>query len=396
MPERLRVLCLDMETGLGGSSRSLLQSLIHMDRRRVAVEVWRGARSPIEKQLDAHGIPWRIPAGLPKVKAVRRPSRNLVILSRALIDFWRFRSELATLAGDAGRRFDIVHFNLDSMTAVAAWLRRQVRTPMTMHLRSILPTNSFARWQAATIGKTMTRLVAISENERDNLLSLAPQAPAPRVVYNIVDVPSDLPTPLPEIPGDGRFTVASLSNFVWARGTDRLIDVAAELAGRGRRDIRFVIAGTIELSGYLPGQLGRIAERGGTLRDYAADRGVDDMFVFLGHVAEPERVLAACDVLVKPTREANPWGRDILEAMAYGKPVLSVGIYNRFVETDVTGLLQSEFNVIELAQSLIRLADDRAGCRRLGQNGKERVAQLCSGSARAADLLAIWEDAAGR
>ena len=31
-------------------------------------------------------------------------------------------------------------------------------------------------------------------------------------------------------------------------------------------------------------------------------------------------MVAAADVLLKPTREDNPWGRDILEAMAQAEP----------------------------------------------------------------------------
>ena len=39
------------------------------------------------------------------------------------------------------------------------------------------------------------------------------------------------------------------------------------------------------------------------------------MFVFLGHVSEPERVLAGCNVLARLSRENNPWGRDVIEAL---------------------------------------------------------------------------------
>jgi glycosyltransferase involved in cell wall biosynthesis len=120
------------------------------------------------------------------------------------------------------------------------------------------------------------------------------------------------------------------------------------------------------------------------------------MFCFLGHVAAPETVLIASDALIKLTRNADPWGRDIIEALAAGKPVISLGRYDRFVEDGVTGVLKPEFDASELAGEIVRLADDRAACRRLGEAGRDRVRVLCDGRARAADLLAAWRAAADR
>ena len=118
------------------------------------------------------------------------------------------------------------------------------------------------------------------------------------------------------------------------------------------------------------------------------------MFLFLGHVGNPEQVLAGCDLLIKPTREANPWGRDILEGLAAGKPVLTIGTYDQFVEDGVTGLLQATFDAGSMADAIVALAGDRERGRRLGAAGRARVANLCGDKARAADLAAFWISAA--
>ena len=117
------------------------------------------------------------------------------------------------------------------------------------------------------------------------------------------------------------------------------------------------------------------------------------MMQFLGHVSEPETVLAACDVLLKPTREDNPWGRDILEGLAAGKPVISIGCYDRFVQNGETGFLLPQYDARTIADILMRLDADRALARHLGENAKARVAALCNGPARARDLLEVWRSA---
>ena len=108
-------------------------------------------------------------------------------------------------------------------------------------------------------------------------------------------------------------------------------------------------------------------------------------------MAEPETVLAACDVVIKPTREDNPWGRDILEGLASGKPVISVGTYDRFVETGKTGFLLEQYDAERVADILLELDRDRSMIGRLSSGARERMILLCDGPARANDLANLWE-----
>lgn len=391
-PQPLRVLCLDIEGGYGGSSRSLYESLRHIDRAAVAPEVWCRRDGPVRGRYEALGIPCRIAPAMPRMNSLPRLSRNLFGYARHVVDLARRRRFRADLAA-AAARFDLVHFNHEGLFLLAAWLRRHHRGAQTMHVRTLIPRNGFGRWQCRRMAAAQDRLVFITENERANVEAMIGRGAAGAVVYNVADPPDAAVAPHPAIPADGRLKVAILSNYAYIRGIDRMVEVAVELAGRGRRDILFVMAGDMALRGRLPGALGAIARAGGTLADHAAAAGVADMFVFLGHVAAPETVLAGCDVLAKPTREDNPWGRDIIEGLAAGLPVLSMGRYDRFVETDVTGYLFERFEAGAMAACLLRLDADRELIRRLGANARRRIAALCDGAARARDLAAIWREA---
>ena len=57
MEAPMRVLCLDIEGGFGGSSRSLYYLLKHLDRGRVAPTVWCRKPGPIQERYEALGIP---------------------------------------------------------------------------------------------------------------------------------------------------------------------------------------------------------------------------------------------------------------------------------------------------------------------------------------------------
>lgn len=390
----VRVLCLDQEGGHGGASRSLYSVLSNMDRNRIAPEVWCRRGGKIESMYRAISVPCRVEAGLPALSSQPRTLDNLVEYARFFRRFRGARLALADLGREIEARFDVVHFNHEGFWWLARWLRRRVVTTFTMHVRTRPIDTQFARWQARTIARTLGRLVFITENERRHFESLAGSA-AGEVIYNCVPRAGTQPRPHPEIPADERLKVASMSNYSWARGVDRLVDVARALARMGRTDILFVVAGDMRLTRRLPGTLGEIGRRGGTLANYAAANGVLDMFCFLGHVSEPERVLAGCDLVARLSREENPWGRDIIEAMHMAKPVVTLGHWSGFVEDGETGVMHGSFDADRIAAEITRLADDPAMREQLGGAARERVLRLCSGPERAADLAKLWEEVAG-
>lgn len=391
----LRVLCLDIEGGHGGSSRSLLESLRHMNREDVAPEVWCRNGGFIEEAYRSLGIPCRVEPILPKVSSLPRLSRNLIVYCSWFKKFQKARPLLLELVQTINTHFDVVHFNHEGYWLLARWLRPRVSASFIMHLRTNLCNSIFARWQERSIARTMDHLVFITDNERRTFESLGAIGNG-TVIFNIASpLPKDV-VPHPDIPKNSNFKIACLSNYGWNKGTDRIVEIAEALAARGRRDFLFVVAGDMDLPRSLPGELGLVAKAGGGLKTFATQRGVGDMFLFLGHVNHPETVLANCNALVKPTRESNPWGRDIIEALASGRPVLTVGRWNTFVRDGETGILQPVFDSLSLADDLIRLDQNREICIKMGAKARDHIANLCNGPDRAADLLEVWEQTSAK
>jgi len=387
----IRVLCLDIEGGHGGSSRSLYQSLAHLDRDKVAPEVIVRRPGAIEQQYAELGIPVRVMPDLPKASALQNWRANIRLYAGAARHMFHARGRLAALATEINARFDAVHFNHEGYWMVVRALRHRTSAAFVMHVRTLGYSTALTRFEARQVSRNVDHLVFITENEMERFRKAGVRS-AGTVIYNIAEPPSGIERH-ETIPDDGKFNVACLANFSWGRGIDRLVPIAEILASRGRQDIRFVVAGDMTLPRVLPGAMGEVSRKGGSLVDFAKARGVADMFLFLGHVPDPERVLAASDLLIKPTRESNPWGRDILEALAAGKPVATVGTYSTFVEDRITGILSTNFDPKEMADRLEVLANDRAACAALGEAGRARIAVLCNGPARSRDLTDVWMSA---
>ena len=385
--EKIRVLCLDIEGGYGGSSRSLFESIAHLDPVDIDAEIWCKRPGPIQGRYNAIGVPVHVTPSMPKVSSLSRLSRNLYVYGLFIFDWFRSYSFRQSLM-KAADKFDVVHFNHEALFLLASWLKPRTKAALSMHVRTNLYGTLFCRWQTRSIVNTLDHLVFITENERRSVSDYSGLDAGGTVIFNIVQPNDALPND--KVPNDGRFKVACLSNYAWIRGLDLIIDLAKILRANDRRDIQFVFAGNMRLTGSLPDKLREIASAGGTLEDYAHKSGVSDWCLFLGHVPEPERVLAACDALIKPTREANPWGRDIQEGLAAAKPVISIGSYNKFIEDRVTGVMTKSFDAGQIARRICELADDRGLAKQLGAAGRKRILKLCDGPSRADDLLEVW------
>jgi glycosyltransferase involved in cell wall biosynthesis len=387
---RLRVLCLDIEGGHGGSSRSLYQLLRHIDLSAVDVEVW-CRRAGLADAYSDLGVSCNIEPTMPKATSVARLSRNCVVYARAALQFAKARPFIARLV-DVGNSVDVVHFNIEPLWLLAWSVRQRLAAAKTFHVRTNLVDTAFSRRQMRTIDNLSNDLIFITENERDTFFARSGTRERGHIVHNSVD-PALINAPVhAALTHEPRLKIACLSNYSYDRGIDRLVDLACQL--KGQLNVVFVVAGDMTLPRSAPGRLGQIGARGGTLADYAKERGVDGSFIFLGHIKAPETVLAGADLLIKPTREYNPWGRDILEALAAQVPVISIGSYSKFVEDGVTGVLHPEFVASRIAASITALAESPQKRATMGVAARNRVLSLCSGAEAAARVTNIWSDAA--
>lgn len=389
----LKVLCLDIEGGHGGSSRSLLAILRGMDFGVVRPAVLCRRGGWIEDAYAALGIPCRVEPDMPRSTSLERVSRNLADRVDFRLRRWRharaFRDRLLRdLDG-----VDVLHLNHISLTDLAVWVRRQrPDLKMVMHLRTEPYLSSFSTRQARQAARVCDAFVFITENERNHFEAQGAITAPGAVIFNPVALPDHPSDDLGAGSADRPLRVACLSNYAFVRGIDRLIEIAEALTPEQRTRLTFVVAGTMHLTKPIPARWGSAAQGAKTLPDVVSARGLEACFEFLGHVSDPERVLAGCHVLIKPTRQNNPWGRDILEALGVGRPVLSVGTYSRFVESGLTGLLQARFDAAAAARFLIELADAPPARVEMGRRARARIASMNDPTRQAERLTALWRD----
>ena len=82
------------------------------------------------------------------------------------------------------------------------------------------------------------------------------------------------------------------------------------------------------------------------------------MLGWLGHASSPETELASAFLLIRPSLRNDPWGRDVIEAVCAGVPVIATGSYEGVIENGKNGFLFDEFDVPAIAQRITDLYEN--------------------------------------
>lgn len=159
------------------------------------------------------------------------------------------------------------------------------------------------------------------------------------------------------------------------KGWNYLLGAAQELVNRGIRDFSVVFAGS--------------GEQENDLRKAIRERELDGIVHQIGAVAYDRlgSCYAAADVFVSPTR-ADTWGVAVLEAMAFGKPVLcsKYAGSREMIASGENGFVFDPFDPQELADYMSRFIQDRSLGARMGIRGLETISPFTP--ARSAEVLA--------
>jgi glycosyltransferase involved in cell wall biosynthesis len=261
-------------------------------------------------------------------------------------------------------------------------LRRTIRElkPTAVHVTDIWPAASIAARLAGVRRLLLTHHtpeLPRSDNLAGRLLRTASWAVRPTVIYtSAADQRTDgrrlLPTVVVPLGIDiQRFAsarraiapngpvVGNVARLALQKGQRHLIDAAPRVLKR-RPDTQFVLVG----DGDLRGELEQLAE----------SLGVADAFTFTGHRDDIPELLASFDVFAFPSLFEGLC-LAVIEAQAAGIPVVATPV-GGIVETvidGVTGLLCTPGDPVSLANSILRLLEDRELARGIASEAKTRA-----------------------
>jgi glycosyltransferase involved in cell wall biosynthesis len=379
LPEE--VLYVHFVPALGGATTSLSLLLKYIDRRRYAPRVLyvHPVPGPSVEQIRQLGVPVDL---LPVTIVMDQPWYSRENLGGRR---WRSLRPSPSVRDYLGsRKPALVHLN-DFPPLAVGLTARQMGIPVVTHSRHVFnrtrPVLDPGRRLIREIERCSDAIVAISENEAAQFANSAKVS----VVYNPLEIDSwqsvlkedrtairsslglqepDIavlaPIPLMKSKGCWDFIRAAGLSCAEAPGVSWKFLIAGNLPGSGRRHLLRSWTG-----------LGPEPETNRAL-NVARGSGLNGRLSLLGFRADMARVMAACDIVVFPSR-MRECGRPSFEASALGKPViLTLPTKTANVVIDgSTGWVVPERNPSELAKAIVRLGRNPEERQRLGAEGKK-------------------------
>ena len=391
--KKFKILCIDIEGGHGGSSRSLFYFLEAISKKKkfsqLEITVICRKKSWVEKKYKNIGINCLIEEHMPRYTPLKKNSRNIYQLILFLIFIWprsnKFRKRILTL-----KHYDVLHFNHVSLSLLAWWCKlKKIGKTRVMHIRTMPPKNIFSKILYTISKKSCDSFIYITENEKNHLHHIIGQPNLnEKVIYNPVKILKK--NHLRLLKNDNRFKIGILSNFSYNRGLDRTLEIFEAIPLHKKKMFVFVFGGDMTLEKNMPNINKSFIKEKKYFSEVVASSDYKENFIFLGQLKHPERLLQSIHVLLKPTRLNNPWGRDILEALSQGKPAISIGNYEKFIETDLTGLLQRRYDPTEIANWLLKIESDKTLQKKFSIQCKKRIEIFCNPTKVSNMLLNVW------
>lgn len=314
----MRILLVEFGSAVSGAERSLLELL-------------QGLREEHELILACPTGPLSRRAAEVGIRVMAIPSSQLTFrihpreTARGVADMARAARRLRSIVRSVDPA--VVHANSIRAGLLAIPAARGL-SPVVVHCRDALPTGIVGAGVAAVLLGGADHVVAISRHVAGTVVRTRWGRRRLSVVDNAVDVDRFDPARhagsacRAELGLAEDLVVSVIAQITPWKGQDLAIEVAAELRGRGR-DVALLIVGEAKFVGAATRYDNRAFER--ELHELVDAHGLGEHVRFLGEREDPERILAATDVLLVPST-AEPFGRTIIEAMAMGVPVAATGV----------------------------------------------------------------------
>lgn len=369
MPERTLLLVCDFNAH-GGTQTQVLELLAGLDRSRFRPLL---ATLHLDRALAA------------RVEALGVEARDLALRGALRAGTFAAIGELAGFM--RARRVRLVHGFLLHGNVVAAIAARRAGVPYLTSVRNLELWKGPLEAAASRWAHRNAAAVTFNSKHVKELVVRRERIPAGRshVIHN--GLREEAPDAAHTAPGGAPWPEAASPRMICAasltpkKGHRYLLEAFAMVLARLPR-------AALLLAGEGPARAS-IVEQAGRL-------GIASRVILAGYRAEARRLIASADLLVLASIEEG-MPNVLLEAMAAGVPQVAtrVGGVEEAVEEGVTGFLVPPRDPVLLAQRAIKILEDAALRRRMGEAARDRFAAGFSASRMAREHERLYESVLG-
>jgi glycosyltransferase involved in cell wall biosynthesis len=370
-PDRIRVLFVTPNLGIGGAERHIATLAPALDPARFEVRVvCIKEEGPLFDDVVRAGVP-----ALSLGAGTRQAPATLVRLVRIMR---RFRPDAVITRG----------LNADILGRTAATIARVPAVILWKHNTGHIERSALEVVSERVLDPVTDRYFAVAHGQVPYLTGeLGWPERKVRVIHNGVD-----PGAFPYRPPDGERPAAAAGLGI--RPGDRVVGILAVF--RPEKDHATFIRAARIVADRIPEARFVLAGDGPGREELEAltrELGLEERVVFAGLRSDVEDVLASLDVVVLSSFTIECFPYAILEAMAMGVPAVctAVGGLPEMIDDGVTGRLVPPKDPAALAEGIIDVLSDEGRRRAMGVAARERLERnftLERSAAAAGDMIA--------
>ena len=375
MSKKINVLFLGHHAELGGGELWLLETVKHLSKEKFKPIVALGADGPLNKKLRdvrIETIVMAIPSYFRKLKRGPKRENSVVSFAKSVLAFGRLEKQTAEIIKQKNISLVFANTVKSAMYGIPAAKKCGIKSVWMLH---DFLTNEFYKpvmLKGICMRTKHANLVLCnSKAVKEVYLNLAGRDFSEKtvVVYNGVDLkrfnPSVSSTAVKRELGLTNEKVVSLIGRLEPWKGQKVFIKAAKVALSKRKDLKFLIVG-----GPLFGRQNYEKECKALIKDF----GLEKKVLMLGFREDVPNIISASHIITHTSTNPEPFGRDVIESMACGKPVIATNIGGPLeIISSGSGVLISANNPEALSKKIIQLLNDHSKMKEISAKALERA-----------------------
>ena len=365
--KKRKVLFIDHESGHGGSSISLYNKVKLISKKNYEITVILKTNSYIVKKYKKINVKVKL-LKIPTITSLEKTISNLIYLFKFFFKFYFFNLKNVGFYNDL-KKYDNIHLNHENLY----WLLKKIKTrvkknsKISISIRTILTNSFFSRLQSNIINEFSDKKLFISKINKSKFNELVKiKKKNNYVLENFTFNKKVTNNFLLKKSKKKKINIISISNYSYDRGLDRIINIAKLFKSEKNKGIYFSLIGDYKIKS-LKNLI--IPNPYKDLKLLANKRRLDNM-KFFGHKKNVIKYLIKANLLIYLPRKDSSWGRNIIEALSLGVPVITCGVTNTLIKNNVNGYFFKHFEEEKIKNYIKKLIKNRNLLYRMCVNAK--------------------------
>jgi len=278
---------------------------------------------------------------------------------------------------------DVIHFNNSVFSHLYEEILKKSDVKIVTHVREMILSNKgkVPDLIVDNIAKFSWKIITISDNEMkpfsnsDHVIPIANPFDFSKIAHPFLNLRGEWSVK------DDAIIIGMIGRFAKSKGHMLFLEAAKLLIDENKGiSIKFVIAGVAKRKPLWKRILKRLLFRtdfGDIVLSFMRKNDLYKHVILIPYTKSIFNVINTFDIVVRPSLFGDPWGRDIIESMAFGKPIIATGTSEFYVENKVNGFLIQP-SPAALAERIKYCINDPKVLDSMRELNKIKINKMCS------------------